>query len=58
MNRASVATIRQTARTDIAIAMNTKIEGDDTPVRIWLWISNNAATQRKHNARIMILCKR
>jgi hypothetical protein len=42
----------------MAMAMTTKIEGDQTPVRIWLRISNNAATQRKHNARIMALCNR
>jgi len=42
----------------MAMAMNTKIEGDETPLRIWLRISNIAATQRKHNARIMALCKR
>ena len=49
---------RQTARTDMAIAMKTKIEGDETPLRIWLRISNDAATQRMHNARIMALFKR
>ena len=40
------------------MAMNTKILCDVTPLRIWLWTSNNAATQRKHNARIMTLIKR
>ena len=43
----------------MAMAMNTQIFFcDETPVRIWLLISNNAATQRKHNARIMALFKR
>jgi hypothetical protein len=43
----------------MAMAMNTKILCDETPpVRIWLRTSNNAATQRKHNARIMTLFKR
>jgi len=42
----------------MAIAMKTKIEGDETPLLIWLRISNNAVTQRKHNARIMALFKR
>ena len=58
MNKASVATIRKTARTDMDMAMNTKTLCDVTPVRMWLWTSNNAATQSKHNARIMTLCKR
>ncbi len=40
------------------MAMNTKILCDQTPLCIWLRTSNNAATQRKHNARIMTLCKR
>jgi hypothetical protein len=42
----------------MAIAMATKIKGDETPLRIWLRMSNNAATQRKHKARIMALFKR
>jgi hypothetical protein len=40
------------------MAINTKIEGDETPLRIWLRISNNAATHSKHNATIMALFKR
>ena len=40
------------------MAMSTKILCEVTPVRMWLWTSNNAATQRKHNARIMRLCTR
>jgi hypothetical protein len=40
------------------MAMNTKTLCDVTLVRMWLWTSNNAATQRKHNARIMRLCTR
>ncbi len=42
----------------MAMAMNTKILRDEASLRIWLRISNNATTQRKHNARIMALCKR
>ena len=41
----------------MAMAMNTKVLCDETPVRIWLRISNNAATQSKHNARIITLFK-
>jgi hypothetical protein len=40
------------------IAMTTKMNGDETPLRIWLRMSNNAATQRKHKASIMVLFKR
>jgi hypothetical protein len=40
------------------MAINTKIEGDESPLRTWRRISNNAATQKKHNARIMALFKR
>ena len=42
----------------MAMAMNTKILYDEISLRIWLRISNNATTQRKHNARIMTLIKR
>jgi hypothetical protein len=42
----------------MAMAMNTKILCDEPPLRIWLRISNNAATHRKHNATIMALFKR
>ncbi len=42
----------------MAIVMTTKMNGDETPLRIWLRMSNNAATHRKHNARIMALFKR
>jgi tRNA(Phe) wybutosine-synthesizing methylase Tyw3 len=58
INNASVATIRKTARTDMDMAMNARTFCDVTPVRMWLRMSNNAATQRKHNARIMRLCTR
>jgi len=40
------------------MAMNTKTLCDVTLVRMWLRMSNNAATQRKHNARIKTLCTR
>ena len=38
--------------------MNTKILYEETPLRIWLWISSNATTQREHNAKTMMLSKR
>jgi hypothetical protein len=38
--------------------MNTKILCEETPLRIWLWISSNATTQREHNAKTMMLSKR
>ena len=40
------------------MAMTTKILYDEISLRIWLRTSNNAATQSKHNARIMTLIKR
>ncbi len=40
------------------MAMTTKILYDEISLRMWLWTSNNAATHRKHNARIMTLIKR
>ena len=53
-----MAPISKMAKTDMAMAMNTKALCDETPVRIWLRISSNAATQRRHNARIMTLFSR
>jgi hypothetical protein len=40
------------------MAMNTKTFCEVTPLCMWLRMSNNAATQRKHNTRIMTLCTR
>ena len=40
------------------MAMNAKTLCDVTLVCMWLRMSNNAATQRKHKARIMRLCTR
>ena len=42
----------------MAMATNTNILCDETPLRLWLRTSNNAATQRKHTVRIMTLFKR